>query len=381
MPRLDHSQRSSRGIKPLPHHRGPIVSSFAVRIRAAHHTPHPGPRLPARVLRRPSSRIPLSVKTFLPLRFLLSAVLLAGLTRAAVACDSCALYIADGADRPGFTTTVAPQFTHLGSVQDGAEELPNPVNQYLDSLNTQFVLGYSQGGPWHVQFALPYIVKTYLRPDHAEIETGRVSGLGDATLAGQYRLWQHTSARGDEFTLNGLGGVKFATGDADHLGDEIGHSHHHHAGFPDSGVHGHDLALGSGSTDYLLGGDANWTHGRLFLRGSIQYKLRTPGAFDYEMADETSWELGAGGHLVLTHAHTLAVQALLAEEHKGLDTLAGVPQVDTGISVRYVGARVHGTIGQRFAADASVELPIRIRTSETMVVPDYRLRAAVTWRF
>jgi len=146
-------------------------------------------------------------------------------------------------------------------------------------------------------------------------------------------------------------------------------------------VHGHDLALGSGSTDYLLGGDAQWTHGRLFLRGAIQYKLRTPGAFDYEMADETSWELGAGGHAILTHHHSLALQALLSEDHKGLDTLAGEPQEDTGISVRYAGVRVHGSIGQRFTADASWETPIRIRTSETMVVPDYRLRGAVTWRF
>lgn len=40
-----------------------------------------------------------------------------------------------------------------------------------------------------------------------------------------------------------------------------------------------------------------------------------------------------------------------------------------------------GTLGQRFGADASVELPVRIRTTETMVVPDYRIRAAVNWRF
>lgn len=310
-----------------------------------------------------------------------SAVLLAGLTRAAVACDSCALYIADGADRPGCTATVAPQFTHLGSVQDGADELPNPVHQYLDSRNTQFVLGYSPGGSWHLQFTLPYLVKTYLRPDHALIETGRVSGLGDATLAAQYRLWQRTAATGDALALDVLGGVKFATGDASHLGDEIGHTHHHHANFPDSGVHGHDLALGSGSTDSVLGADGSWTHGRLLLRGAIQIKLRRPGEFDYRMADETSWELGLGAHVLLTHGHSLAVQALLAAEHKGLDTLAGEPQVDTGISVRYAGLRLHGSVGQRFAADATVELPVRIRTSEVMIVPDYRLRGAVTWRF
>ena len=80
---------------------------------------------------------------------------------------------------------------------------------------------------------------------------------------------------------------------------------------------------------------------------------------------------------------TVQIGTELAPVSAGRDEAAALyePQVDTGISVRYAGARVHGTIGQRFAADASVELPIRIRTSETMVVPDYRLRGAVTWRF
>jgi hypothetical protein len=315
-------------------------------------------------------------------RFLISAAVLGSLLNAAaVACDSCALYIADGGGRPGFTGVVAPQFTHLGTVYHGDEELPNPVGQYLDSVNTQFILGYSQGGRWHVQAALPYIVRTYRRPDHAEIETGRVDGLGDATLSAHYRLWEHTAARGDAFTFDVLGGIKFATGDDDLLGETVGHHHHHHANYPDSGIHAHDLALGSGSTDYLIGADAGWTRGRLFARASIQYKIRRPGAFDYRYANETSWEIGAGGHLVLTHERTLAVQAMLSEDRKGLDELAGEPQVDTGISTRYAGVRAHGTVGQRFAADAAVEVPVRIRTSETMIVPDYRLRGAVTWRF
>ena len=46
-----------------------------------------------------------------------------------------------------------------------------------------------------------------------------------------------------------------------------------------------------------------------------------------------------------------------------------------------ISPRVTGTVGTRLTADASVELPVRIRTTETMVVPDYRIRAAVNWRF
>jgi len=315
-------------------------------------------------------------------KILLVLATLGGLTRAALACDSCALYIAGGAEQPGCTVSVAQQFTRLGTVWSGDHQLGNPVDQYLDSSITQLSVGYSQGGPWHIQLTLPWISRSYLRPEHADIEQGRESGLGDATLAARYRLWRTTTARGDELEFNVLGGVEFATGDADHLGDEVGEDDsHHHGDYPESGIHGHDLALGSGSTDWLVGADARWQRGRLFARGSLQYKLRRPGAFDYRLADETAWELGAGGYVLLTHDHSLALQGLFSADRKGLDSLAGDPQEDTGISVRYLGARLTGTRGTRLTADASVELPVRIRTTETMVVPDYRIRAAMNWRF
>lgn len=313
-------------------------------------------------------------------KFLFAAAIFGGLTRAGLACDACALYVAEGTDRPGWTLSVAQQFTRFGTVWSGAGRLGNPVDQYLDSSITQLAVGYGRGGPWSVQFTLPFTTRSYRRPDHALVETGRESGWGDATLAARYRLWRReTDSDTLEFSL--LGGVKLATGDATHLGDEIGEPDHHHSEFPDSGIHGHDLALGSGSTDCVLGADGGWQHGRLFLRGSLQYKLRRPGKFDYRLADETAWEAGPGAYVFLKDRRSLTVQALFSAEHKGLDTLVGEAQDDTGFSAHYLGARLTGTLGDALVVSASAELPVRRRTSDLMVVPDFRLRAAATWRF
>lgn len=314
-------------------------------------------------------------------KLLFSCTVFLGCTRAVVACDTCAVYFARGADRAGFTLSTAHQFTRLGSVWHGDRRLGNPVDQYVDSHITQLSLGYTQGGAWHAQLTLPYISRSFVRPDHALIERGRESGLGDLTLAGRYRVWQFVGASGGEFQLSLLGGVEFGTGDSDRLGDAVGHHHHHHANFPDSGIHGHDLALGSGSTDWLVGADAGWKRGRLFGHVQWQRKLRRVGSFDYRIANETSLEASAGGYVLLTHEHSLALQALFSADRKGLDSLAGAVQPDTAASIRYLGARVTGTLGRRFEADAALELPVRIRTSETMVVPDYRIRAACNWRF
>jgi hypothetical protein len=308
---------------------------------------------------------------------LLSLAAAGGLAPAALACDSCALYIAGGADRPGFTLAVAHQYTRLGTLWDRDKKTGNPIDQYVDSHITQVGLGYSTGGPWHVQLTVPYIARAFFRPDHARNELGREAGLGDITLAGRYRLLKQDSRDGGEWEVHVLGGVELGTGDPDRL-QPAHHVHHHHV---PSGVHEHDLALGSGSTDWLVGGDIGWTHGRWFARAQVQHAIRRSGAFEYRVANETSWEFGAGRHLVLTHKHSLAVQALFSTDHRGLDSLAGVTQTDTGISVRYLGARIAGTLGQRFAADASVEVPVRVRTRDIMVVPDYRIRAAANWRF
>jgi hypothetical protein len=313
-------------------------------------------------------------------KFILTAAFAGATLPAAHACDSCALYIAEGEGRPGFTASVAEQFTRYGTVWNGANKLPNPVDQFLDSSITQLTVSYATGGPWQLQATLPYIHRSFLRPEHALIERGTVSGIGDATLAARLTAWQHESDR-QSVRLGLVAGVEFGTGNADHLGDELGHHFHHHADFPDSGVHGHDLALGSGSTDYVVGADVSWRRGRWFARGSLQDKLRRPGKFGYRMADEIAIEAGLGRFLVLTHERTFSVQALVSSDHKGLDTLGGEAQVDTGLSARYAGLRIAGTVADAWAADAALELPVRLRTTETMVVPDFRLRASATRRF
>src|SRR6185295_7437070 len=113
--------------------------------------------------------------------------------------------------------------------------------------------------------------------------------------------------------------------------------------------------------------DASWTHARWFAHAQIQQELRRPGAYGYRYGDETSWEIGAGRHLVVTHEKTLSVQALFAGDRRGLDSVGGVPDDDTGMNVRYLGGRVAGTIGSRFSAVTSVELPVRIRTTDVSV--------------
>jgi hypothetical protein len=175
------------------------------------------------------------------------------------------------------------------------------------------------------------------------------------------------------FDWTALGGVKFPTGNTSHLNPDQ----------PDfaPGIGGHDLTLGSGSYDGLLGTGffARWK--RAFLTGSMQYAVRTEGAYDYQFANDWSWIGGPGIYLLLADRHTLSLQAVVSGESKGQDSISGVPADDTAITSVFLGPQINYTWSNRLSAMAGVDLPVSVVSSGEQIVPSYRIRAALTWRF
>ena len=58
----------------------------------------------------------------------------------AMACDLCSIYSAmqaRGEVNKGFTLGVAEQFTHYGALQEDGHQVPNSLNQHLDSSISQ----------------------------------------------------------------------------------------------------------------------------------------------------------------------------------------------------------------------------------------------------
>src|SRR5262249_50178557 len=145
------------------------------------------------------------------------------------------------------------------------------------------------------------------------------SGIGDLSLTGNFKAFEKLS---ENFTFNWtvLAGVKFPTGDSSRLNT------------PDSalpeGIGGHDLALGSGSYDGIIGTGlyGRWEKG--FFTASVQYAIRSEGGFQHQYANDLTWFGGPGLYLAMTHKYTLALQAVVSGETKGKDTFGGVPDED-----------------------------------------------------
>jgi hypothetical protein len=293
--------------------------------------------------------------------------LLVGMVPAALACDICAVYSAQEAQNgsKGPFAGVAAQYTYFGTLQDNGH--PVAANgEYIDSLVSQIYAGYSFNSRFSVQFTLPVIYRAFGTAAMSDSETG----LGDVSLTGNLRLWQ--MHRGD-FTLNwsGLGGIKFPTGDSSRLGQ------------PDfaPGIGGHDLALGSGSYDGLVGTSffARWK--RLFLDGQMQYAIRTEGDFQHRYANDWSWSSGLGAYILLRDDCSVALQFTTSGESKGKDTFAGVPDGDSAETIVYLGPEISLTWRENLSAHIGADFPVSIANSGEQLMPDYRIHAGLTWHF
>src|SRR5512145_1484763 len=108
----------------------------------------------------------------------------------------------------------------------------------------------------------------------------------------------------------------------------------------ESGVHGHDLALGSGSYDGIVGGSLAWSWRRFLVLASGQYLIRGEGAFDYRYANDLTWTVSPGVYALLSHTHSMAVQAVFSGETKGKDTQHAERLDDTAITALYLGPGV-----------------------------------------
>src|ERR1041385_4827815 len=257
------------------------------------------------------------------------------------ACDLCSIYnvnAAEGTRNTGLSASLAEQFTHFGTLQENGGKVSNPTHQYLNSSISQIVLGYTFNDWAAVQFNAPIIYREFKRPEGFTIDHDRESGLGDVSLLANFTPLRVEHMH-STFNWSVFGGVKFPTGDSRRIKEEFNEVEV--PGAPESGIHGHDLALGSGSYDGIVGSTFYGQIGRAFFNASMQYSLRTRGDFHYRYANDLTWNGGPGAFLILNEDWTASLQFVVSGEDKDLDDFHGVDAEDTGITSVFVGPQIN----------------------------------------
>jgi hypothetical protein len=292
---------------------------------------------------------------------------------------------------------IAEQFTHFGTLQLDGEEVANPTGQYLDSAITQLVAGYSFNSRFALQINLPLLYRSFERPEGFAIDRGTESGLGDISLLGKFLVFHHETGghrslnfddpksphfevHDPDFTISALliGGMKFPTGATGRLKEEFNEVVI--PGAPESGIHGHDLTLGTGSYDAIVGGQTSLRYKSFFFQADSQFTWRGDGAHQYHFANDLSWSGGPGYYLVRHPKTIVGLQLACSGEHKDVDRFRGQPAEDTGITSIFLGPRLIVSSG-KLSAELAAEFPVSIDNTALQVVPDYRLRASFAIRF
>jgi hypothetical protein len=321
------------------------------------------------------------------------------------ACDLCGCYTPRIEIAPektiGFFAGAAEQFTRFGTDRIDGRKVDNPTGQYLDSSNTQAFVGAKFfHDRFSIQVNVPYIYRQFRRPEGFDIEHGHESGIGDVSLLASLLVFHkealfHESGGGfskdgktalsvergepdftTSFTITA--GIKAPTGDESRVKEEFNEVEIE--GAPESGIHGHDLALGTGSWDGVFGAQFSMHYKALFFDAAAQFTWRGQGHYSYRYANDFSWSGGPGVYLLRSARGSLGVQCLVSGETKGTDTFLGEPAEDTGVTALYVGPQIVASFG-RVSAEVGADFPVIMNTTSFQTTPDYRIRAGVTVRF
>jgi hypothetical protein len=324
---------------------------------------------------------------------------------AASACELCAIYNASDASgqfNSGFLFTVSEQYIRYGTSQFFGEEvaIDDSLYSYVNSSITHFAPGYNFTPRFGIGLNIPL---TYLRFKRTDLlyaagvpptlitDQGKKIGLGDVALIGRWTLFERTRMRYG-IVINLLGGVKFPTGDASAIRDEVDQSRlfesflppgtpHDPLGHSLSSVHQHDLALGSGSYDGVFGLTLNARWHRWFLNSQFQYNLRTSGEEGFRFGDELMVSGGPGFFVFLGETWTLSLGPNAVYDTMARDELLGRPSERTGSTAWYLGPRLNFTWGIHLSANAGFDMPLRIANNGFQSVPDYRINGGISWRF
>jgi hypothetical protein len=317
----------------------------------------------------------------------LYSIILTTITNTALACDLCPIYSSKEATEKELSISLAEQFTSFHRIQEEGNYKSNSEHQSFASSITQVVGRYNLSKDSGIQIALPIINRQFKRVENNSMESGTVSGIGDASLLALYTPYRKESEN-HILNINLKAGIKLPTGSTNRLAEESSDSHQHeeepesHQHEEESNViHGHDLTLGSGSVDYIVGASSYFEKNKFFTDADLQYSIRTEGDYDYRFQNDLICSLGLGAYALLTHEQSLSIKANLSGEHKGNDTENGNTALGTGITSLFLGPEIKLTRSDYLAVSFAIDLPLFIDNTGTQIVPDFRVRAGATYKF
>jgi hypothetical protein len=304
------------------------------------------------------------------------------------ACDPCSLYNASrllGHDEGSFTISLSEQYTRFKSVDESLRPRDGEIGREFSV--TQLAVSYDLLENLGIQLTLPLIYRTYDSYTRFTPKSDSEFGIGDGIISLNYTPLTYRTGEWLSL-LNFSFGIKLPTGDTGSLGNipsndgdllsrSVLSKHHTVSG----ALGGRALSLGSGSTDFLFGISSLTRFKRLLFIASAQYSHRNEGSFDYTFGNDLVWSIGPGYYLYVEEDFSFALRGVLSGEYKEKDTFESIRVARSGINNTYIGPEALLTIGDHMVLDLGFDALISDGNKDSLIVPDFRVRSGISYRF
>ncbi|MFZ3377944.1 MAG: hypothetical protein WA183_20540 [Chthoniobacterales bacterium] len=112
----------------------------------------------------------------------------------------------------------------------------------------------------------------------------------------------------------------------------------------------------------------------------MQFTLRGDGAHRYHFANYLVWNAGPGYYFIRRRDPIVGLQFVASDEYKDVDRFHGKKAEDIGSTSVFLGPRMVVSRG-RFSAEVAAGIPVLVDNTALQIVPDYRLRGAISFHF
>jgi hypothetical protein len=296
------------------------------------------------------------------------------------ACDPCALAAAASLQqhkKGSLSIGLSEQYSDFDITY--ATPTDNRQFERVTSFSTsQFNVGYDFTNTLGIEVITPLIIRTSDIVSQYRIRDERDVGIGDMVFLGSVRTPLYEN-RMQSLTATWYGGVKIPTGDTGSLERAQGDSLKHHPISSLSG--GRILTEGTGSFDYPLSVNLQYTHEKIYLLSYAQYTIRTRGDHDYAFANDLIWSVGPGYYVSLEDNKTISTRLVLSGEHKERDRSASILVAGSQLSNLYLGPELIITLEDSVNLLIGADWRLSNIDRDALVATDYRIRAGLSYRF
>ena len=280
------------------------------------------------------------------------------------------------------TASVRQEYLAANSRYDGVHRQENPAGEFIATSRTSLLVSVGVTHEFSIFVAPQFLSRQYRALHDGDIESGRTSGFGDMPFGVNY---YDCLIHGEKAHLHlGLSAAASAPfGSTSKLREEVDHlTHHHgHSHGPTGAVHGHDLALGTGSWGGIFGGRLVFEYEDWILEANAHYVLRTKGDYGYKYADSIGWGLLGGARVARTEYGVASLLISVTGAHSGDDEIEGTVYEKAGHDLIYAGPAVRFESAYGVTVDARVELPVYVRTGDSHMIASWRGQIGVTVAF